>query len=96
MKSVLKYFCIIFATLIFSCDDKDAALEDLNVAPQMQYFSTELGEWQPAIGFIAGYAKVWTPDNNLNYSVAVRAQDFNNNYIMINIYNFLFKEPTAR
>lgn len=81
MKNFLKYCSLILCVLIFSCDDKYASLAALNKSPQLEYFPNAEQGWLIAGGFIiTGEAKKWTPDNNLNYSVVLRATDVNNNF----------------
>jgi len=68
MKNFFKHFCIIFCAIIFSCDDKEASLEELNISPQIEYFSNDVTEWQIASGStIDAEAKVWTTDNEFCY-----------------------------
>lgn len=86
MKLFSKYFCLIFFIIVMSCDDKDASLSELNVSPNLEYFTNDSNGWNNINGsIIQGHAKVWTPANNLNYSVAFRARDFNNNFGTLSI-----------
>jgi len=88
MKNLYKHFCLIFCVIIFSCDDKEASLQELNSSPQIEYFSSDITEWQVVSGVtIETEAKVWTPDNNLNYSAVLRATDFNSNFGEISVFS---------
>jgi len=75
---ILSILCIAFS----GCDDKELSLEDLNIAPELQYFSRSTSQWE-TVGSnnrIIDSAKVWTITNNMNYAAVFRSEDQNSNY----------------
>ena len=83
MRSLAFIFSALF--VVFSCDDKTEALERLNLAPTIEYFSKSTGQWLIAEGEISDSAKVYTKENGLTYSLKIRAKDKNNNFENIRI-----------
>ena len=85
MKNILITLGILF--LIISCDDKELALEELNLAPELEYFSRTTTQWENVIDseVVVARAKVWTEENNLNYAAILRSKDLNNNFADLTI-----------
>jgi hypothetical protein len=85
MKNILITLGILF--FIISCDDKELALEELNLAPELEYFSRTTTQWENVIDseIVVDSAKVWTEQNNLNYAAVLRSKDFNNNFADLTI-----------
>lgn len=85
MKNILITLGILF--LIISCDDKELALEELNLAPELEYFSRTTIQWENVKDseVVVARAKVWTEENNLNYAAILRSKDLNNNFADLTI-----------
>lgn len=82
----INFFLLIVVIMLFiQCDDKIEALENLNQAPQVEYFSRSTTNWITASDTIVDVAKVYTNQNNINYAVAIRSMDANNNFESIAI-----------
>lgn len=79
MKQLIKLISVIL--LIVSCDDKIKELNSLNLNPTLEYFSRTTTNWTPNNGTIVkDSAKIYTSENNLNYTAVLRAKDPNNNF----------------
>lgn len=80
-----KKLALLLSLLLVQCDDKIPSLEELNLAPELEYYSRSTTNWTTANDTIIDIAKVYTIENNINYAVAIRSIDANNNFESINI-----------
>lgn len=79
---------IIIAGSFASCDDKIRELDELNKAPEFQFFRKSSITWEtPKSNVIEDSAKIYTPSNNASYPAILRISDVNNNISKINISN---------
>lgn len=87
MKNIFKYITLLIITgVTISCDDKIRTLEDLNQAPEFQYFRKSSINWETPNGkMIFDSAKVFNTNNNAAYPAILRVLDVNNNISKINI-----------
>ena len=78
-----KALCIISALVyLIGCDDKETSLEDLNIAPSLEYFTRSSTQWEEVVKAetIIDSSKVWTLENNSVYPAVLRAKDPNLNF----------------
>lgn len=88
MKKVIKFLSIIIiAGGLTSCDDKIRELEELNKAPEFQFFRKSSVNWELPSKVIEDSAKVWNQSNNASYAAILRVMDVNNNISKINIFS---------
>lgn len=87
--NILKYIALIIITgTIVSCDDKIRELDDLNKAPEFQFFRKSSVTWEtPKENVIQDSAKVYNASNNATYPAILRITDANNNISKIQIQN---------
>lgn len=89
MKKSIKFLIltIIAGGFLSSCDDKIRELEELNKAPEFQFFRRSSVNWELPTNVIEDSAKVWTQSNNASYASILRVMDINNNISKINIFS---------
>lgn len=80
-----QFTVLLLLIFLISCDDKLDALDSLNTLPEVEFFSRSTSTWVPVFGTIIDSAKVHTEENNINYSIVLRARDANNNFESIRI-----------
>ncbi len=86
MKNIFKTFSlIIIVGVLYSCDDKIRSMDDLNLAPEFQFFRKGSVNWETPKEIIKDSAKVWSSSNNASYPAILRIMDVNNNISKINI-----------
>lgn len=88
MKKLIKFLPIlIIAGGLTSCDDKIRELEELNKAPEFQFFRKSSVNWETPTSEIVDSAKVWNQYNNASYPAILRVVDVNNNISRIKIFS---------
>ncbi|WP_159479729.1 hypothetical protein [Chryseobacterium sp. 18068] len=89
MKRLIKFLTItiIAGGFLSSCDDKIRELEELNKAPEFQFFRKSSVNWELPSKVIEDSAKVWNQSNNSSYAAILRVMDINNNISKINIFS---------
>lgn len=87
MKKLTRIILLIIAGgFISSCDDKIRELEELNKAPEFQFFRKSSINWEtPNSSVIIDSAKAYNAFNNATYPAILRVIDVNNNTSLIRI-----------
>lgn len=87
MKKLSKIILLIIAGgFISSCDDKLTSLEELNQAPEFQFFRKSSINWETPNGTtIVDSAKIFNNSNNASYPAILRIVDPNYNTSLIRI-----------
>ena len=83
----LSIITFIIITALIGCDDKINALEELNLAPNTDYYTISKGYWISGSSniVIKDSAKFYNEENKLPYSVSIRFKDINKNFGYVNL-----------
>jgi hypothetical protein len=92
MKTNFKFLFLIIITSLIACDDKIQSLEDLNKAPNVEYYTLFNGIWKLSSDneTINETVKYYNEANQLPYSISLKFKDVNKNFGFVSLNSSQF------